>query len=69
MKDNFLTAREKEVFDLLVKNKTSNEISKILGISPKTCRNHISNVISKLGVKSRTQAILELLKLDIIKLE
>lgn len=69
MNQHFLTAREKEVFDLLALNKTSNEIAQELGISAKTCRNHISNVISKLGVTSRTQAILELIKLDIIKLQ
>lgn len=47
---------------------TTKEIAAKLSISQKTCRNHISNVIGKLGVKSRTQAILELIKLDIIKL-
>ncbi len=44
-------------------------ISKKLQISEKTVRNHISNVICKLGVSSRTQAILELLKYNILKLD
>lgn len=66
---NFLTARELEIFNLLAKNHTTASIAKKLNISDKTCRNHISNVIGKLGVSSRTQAILELIKLDIIKLE
>lgn len=35
-----------------------------MGISDKTVRNHISNVILKLNVSSRTQAILELLKYE-----
>lgn len=66
---HFLTLREKEIFSLLVLNKTTKEIALELGISEKTVRNHVSNVIGKLGVSSRTQAILELIKLDIIKLQ
>ena len=63
-----LTKREKEIFDLLVVNKTTFEIAKLLNITEKTVRNHISNVIGKLGVSSRTQAIIELLKYQVIKL-
>ncbi len=39
-----------------------------MGISDKTVRNHISNVILKLNVSSRTQAILELLKYNQLSL-
>ena len=63
MNKKILTDREQEVFELLVNNKTTNEISKILQISEKTVRNHISNAIQKLGVKGRAQAVIELLKL------
>lgn len=59
-----LTRREKDVFDLLTKNYTTSEIADELNITKKTVRNHISNVIQKLGVCSRTQAILELIKLN-----
>lgn len=65
--NKIVTIREKEIFDLLVTNYTTKEISEKLGISEKTVRNHISNVMQKLGVKSRSQAIIELLKLNIIK--
>ena len=65
----FLTSREKEVFNLLVENFDSTKIASRLGISEKTVRNHISNVIQKLGVKGRSQAILELIKMEEIKLE
>ncbi|HHU60012.1 TPA: helix-turn-helix transcriptional regulator [bacterium] len=58
MMPSILTAREKEVFDLLVSNKTTSEIASLLFISEKTVRNHISNVIQKLGVKGRAQALL-----------
>ena len=68
MSKSVLTKREKEVFDLLVLNKSTEEIAINLGISDKTVRNHISNVMQKLGVKGRAQAVVELLKLREISL-
>lgn len=64
-----LTKRECQVFDLLVQNKTTKEIAELLDISEKTIRNHISNVMQKLGVKGRTAAVIELLKLGELSLE
>ena len=58
-----ITKREKEIFNLLIKNINTKEISKIYKISEKTVRNHISNVIQKLSVNSRTSAVVELIKL------
>lgn len=63
-----LTKREEEVFSLLVENKTTREIGKVLNISEKTVRNHISNAMQKLGVKGRAQAVVELIRLGSIKL-
>ena len=63
MKKKILTDREQEVFELLIKNKTTTESAKELYISEKTVRNHVSNAIQKLGVKGRAQAIIELIKL------
>ena len=68
MTKGILTAREKEVFLLLVENKTTKEIASHLKISEKTVRNHISNTMQKLGVKSRSQAVVELLKLGEISI-
>ncbi len=68
MLNNILTKREKEVFDLLVMNNSTKEIADILSISEKTVRNHISNVMQKLGVKGRASAVIELLKLKEISL-
>ena len=68
MNKSILTKREKEVFELLVLNKTTKEIAKELGISEKTVRNHISNAMQKLGVKGRAGAVVELLKLQEISL-
>lgn len=59
-----LTQREKEVFNLLIANYSTSQIASELGISNKTVRNHISNVMQKLGVCSRSQAIVELIKLN-----
>lgn len=63
MKKKILTDREKEVFELLILNKTTTEIASSLNISEKTVRNHISNAIQKLGVKGRAGAVIELIKL------
>lgn len=60
---NILTKREKEIFDLLVKNKNTKDISNDLYISEKTVRNHISNVMQKLSVNGRVAAVIELIKL------
>ena len=68
MDKSILTNREKEVFDLLILNKTTEEIATELKISEKTVRNHISNVMQKLGVKGRAAAVVELLKLKEISL-
>lgn len=65
---SLLTKREKEIFHLLTLNKSTKEIAEELCISEKTVRNHISNVIQKLGVNSRIQALLELMKMDEIEL-
>lgn len=67
-KQQFLTRREREIFELLIKNYTTKEIAQQLFISEKTVRNHISNVIQKLSVTSRTQAIVELLKMNELEL-
>ncbi len=63
-----LTPREKEIFNLLIKNQSTREIAQTLGISEKTVRNHISNVIQKLGVDSRIQAVFELIKFKELEL-
>ena len=68
MKKSILTKREKQVFEMLIINKTTKEIAKSLSISEKTVRNHISNAMQKLGVKGRASAVVELLRLGEISL-
>lgn len=68
MNTRILTKREHEIFLLLITNNTTKEIASKLNISEKTVRNHISNVIQKLGVSGRAAAVVELLKLKEIEL-
>ncbi len=52
-----LTAREKEVLRALTEGLTGQEIAARLNISPVTERNHMANILAKLGVHSRVQAL------------
>jgi DNA-binding NarL/FixJ family response regulator len=54
-----LTARERDVLDALTAGATTSQIADRLGVSDKTVRNHISNILSKLEVLDRTQAVLK----------
>ncbi len=53
-----LTAREKEVLSQLAKGASNKEIAYELGITERTARTHVSNILGKLGLASRTQAAL-----------
>jgi len=52
-----LTEREREVLDLIAKGYSNPELARRLVLSPKTVRNHVSNIFSKLQVADRAQAI------------
>jgi DNA-binding NarL/FixJ family response regulator len=52
-----LTAREREILDLVARGLDNTSISRRLALSPKTIRNHLSNVFNKLQVADRSQAI------------
>ena len=53
-----LTTREKEVLSQLAKGASNKEIAYELGITERTARTHVSNILGKLGLASRTQAAL-----------
>ena len=52
-----LTARETEVLDLVARGLENRRIARELHLSDKTVRNHVSNVLTKLGVDQRSEAI------------
>jgi DNA-binding NarL/FixJ family response regulator len=53
-----LTAREREVIALVAAGHTNQQIATRLGVSERTARTHVSNILTKLGLSSRTQAAL-----------
>lgn len=55
--DNPLTEREKEILKLVAVGKTAKEISGVLYLSTGTVRNYISEILNKLQVKNRIEAI------------
>lgn len=53
-----LTDREREILALVAQHHTNIEIAERLSLSPKTVRNHVSNIFTKLQVADRAQAII-----------
>ena len=53
-----LTEREREILALVAKHETNPEIARRLHLTPKTVRNHVSNIFTKLQVSDRAQAII-----------
>ncbi|OEC37449.1 hypothetical protein A7D25_01940 [Pseudomonas sp. 21C1] len=56
-----MTRREKDVMEHLVSGKTNKQIALALGISPYTVRDHLSSLMRKMDVESRTGLITEYL--------
>jgi DNA-binding NarL/FixJ family response regulator len=54
---NQLTAREREILGLLITGLRNEEIAERLFISPFTAQTHVSNILGKLGVRSKTEAV------------
>jgi DNA-binding NarL/FixJ family response regulator len=57
--DEALTAREEEVLRLMTGGYTNREIADALAISEGTVKNYVSSILSKLGVRDRTRAVLK----------
>jgi DNA-binding NarL/FixJ family response regulator len=61
-----LTDRETEVLRLIGAGKANKEIARLLGVGEQTIKSHVSSVLAKLGVQSRTQAALHAARLGLI---
>ncbi|MCE9644672.1 MAG: response regulator transcription factor [Chloroflexi bacterium] len=61
-----LTEREREVLSLMVEGLNNTQIAGRLTVSPSTIKSHVSNVLSKLGVASRTEAVTLALRNQIV---
>lgn len=59
---HILTKRECEVLQLMTDGKSNRKIGEELFISEKTVKNHVSNILQKMNVKDRTQAVVEGIK-------
>jgi DNA-binding CsgD family transcriptional regulator len=56
-----VTQREREVLERLAAGKTDREIGEILGMSPRTVQKHLQHIYEKLGVETRTAAVMRAL--------
>lgn len=62
-----LTSREMEILMLMTQGKTNQEIADELFIALKTAKTHVSNILSKLDVQDRTQAVIYAFKHSLVK--
>ena len=62
-----LTERENEVLRLIAFGMSNREIGELLHVSEGTVKNHTSNILSKLGVRDRTRAVLKAVDLGILR--
>jgi DNA-binding NarL/FixJ family response regulator len=63
-----LTERETEVLRLLAQGQSNKEIAHALSIGEKTVKTHVSNILSKLSVPSRTQAALYAVRIGLVSM-
>ena len=64
-----LTERETEVLKLVARGKANKQISHTLSIGEKTVKAHMSSILAKLGVQSRTQAALYALRIGLVSMD
>jgi DNA-binding NarL/FixJ family response regulator len=61
-----LTDRETEILRLMASGFSNKEIAGSLGVAEGTIKNHVSNILSKLGVRDRTRAVLKAFELQLV---
>jgi DNA-binding NarL/FixJ family response regulator len=61
-----LTARERDILNAIVRGDSNREIAHKLGLSEKTVKNYVSEILSKLGVRDRTEAAVYALQMGLV---
>lgn len=61
-----LTDRETEILRLMASGFSNKEVARSLDVAEGTVKNHVSNILSKLGVRDRTRAVLKALELGLV---
>lgn len=64
-----LTAREKDVLEIMVQGSTTAQLAEALHISEGTVKFHINNIFQKLNVSDRTQAVVTALHRGLVRLK
>ncbi len=64
-----LTPREMDVLRLLAQGQSNKEIARTLHLVEETAKDHVRHILAKLGVQSRTQAVLAAMRLGIVSLQ
>jgi DNA-binding NarL/FixJ family response regulator len=67
--DNSLTEREVEILQHMALGQTNQEIADELFLSERTVRTHVTNILAKLGLSNRTQAVIHALKQGIAHID
>jgi len=61
-----LTERETEILRLMAGGYSNKEIANSLGVAEGTVKNHVSNILSKMGVRDRTRAVLKAFEMALL---
>ncbi len=64
-----LTSREMDVLSLLAQGRSNKEMAHALHLAEETVKFHVRRILAKLGVQSRTQAVLEAIRLGMVSLQ
>jgi DNA-binding NarL/FixJ family response regulator len=62
-----LTAREREVLGLLARNQTNRQIAAAMFVTPGTVKTHVTRIFTKLGVKTRAEAVARAVELRVLE--
>jgi DNA-binding NarL/FixJ family response regulator len=67
--DRVVTRREEEVLQLIADGCSTPEVAERLFISQKTVKNHLASIYQKLDARDRTQAVLQAVRMGIVRLD